>query len=110
MKPLNQDEISMGQAACIAVHKSARTDPDFFLNATRRLKHMFQRMCNSLIQTPEDLPRPTEFPPDIAAFQVANPRWYELAFQYSKHAPCPLIVPCEEASRAESFARLIWEI
>ena len=76
MKPSNQDEISIGQAACIALHKSARTDSEFYLNATRRLKSIFMRMCNTLDSTPEDLPRPTEFPPDIAAFQAANPRWF----------------------------------
>ena len=100
------DEGAIAEAACIALFKSSRTDSQFFLQATRTLKRQLNMMANRLSGMMPEVPRPTDYPPDIEDFKSRYPTWYTRAFANSPHQACPLDLVMLAAIKARAVARM----
>ena len=100
------DEGAIAEAACIALFRSSRTESNFFLQATRTLKRQLNMMSDRLRASMPDVPRPTDYPPDIEDFKSRYPAWYTRAFANSPHQACPLDLVMLAAIKARAVARM----
>ena len=101
------DETSIAEAVCLALFQSPRTDASLD-DATRTLKGWLVFFSERFVDLIPDVARPTEYPADIDEFKRACPEWYESAYGFSAHKPCPIDFACLKAikERATAFAEV----
>ena len=107
MTPQSLDETSIAEAACLALFQSLGTDAMLY-DATRTLKKQMKLLSERFWDEMPGVARPTEYPADIDEFKRACPEWYESAYGFSAHKPCPIDFACLKAikERATAFAEV----
>ena len=95
------DETSIAEAVCLALFQS----PDASLyDATRTLKDWLGFASERFADSIPGVARPTEYPADIDEFKLACPEWYEFAYGFSAHKPCPIDFACLKAIKERATA------
>ena len=90
----NLDETSIAEAVCLALFQSPRTDASLD-DATRTLKELLELVSERFADSNFlGVARPKEYPADIHEFKLACPEWYESAYRFSAHKPCPIDFAC----------------
>ena len=103
MTPQSLDETSIKEAVCLALFQSPRTDASLY-DATRTLKDWLGFASERFADLIPGVARPTEYPADIDEFKLACPEWYEFAYGFSAHKPCPIDFACLKAIKERATA------
>ena len=99
----NLDETSIAEAVCLALFQSPRTDASLD-DATRTLKELLELVSEKFADSIPGVARPKEYPADIHEFKLACPEWYEFAYGFSAHKPCPIDFACLKAIKERATA------